>query len=382
MSGTTGPSSKRKGRKKRKRKLRLPAWANPAVTALVEGAVSASALAGLDRSSAFAGRLGGAFGRMPFNRKRFRRAMEHIAEVFPDMPDRQRADLALEAYRHLFRLAIELTVFPRVNHDTFWHHIELGDVERMLFWLRQQEPTILITSHAGNWELLGHALCLIGAPIHAVYRPLDNPSLDEWVRETRARSGLTLVDKFGASTEVPRILHAGLPVGFIADQNAGDNGLFVPFFGRMTSTYKSIGVLAIAHRARIVCGQAVRLSGLSPLSTAQPTHTGMDKTLRYRIDIVDEIEPADWERHPDPLFYVTARYRRAIERMVVSAPEQYLWMHRYWKSRPRWEREGTPFPNRIADKLRTLPWMTEDELARIIERSQRDTADWAAGRRP
>jgi KDO2-lipid IV(A) lauroyltransferase len=377
---TDDTTAKRKKRKRR-RKVRAPAWTNPLVTALVEGAVSASALAGLDASSIFAGKLGGAFGRLPFNRKRFTRATDHIAEVFPDMPLPERHRLALEGYRHLFRLAVELTVFPRVTHDSFWNHIELGDVEDVVFALRDPRPTILITSHAGNWELLGHALCMLGIPLHAVYRPLDNPSLDRWVRETRARSGLTLVDKFGASTEVPRLLNANLPVGFIADQNAGDRGLFVPFFGRMTSTYKSIGVLAVAHRARVICGQAVRLSGLGPLTTAQ-SPIDLDRTLRYRLDIVDVIEPETFLAHPDPVFYITARYRRAIEKMVRAAPEQYLWMHRYWKSRPRWEHTASGFPPRIADKLRTLPWMNEDELARIIRRSDRDAADWAAGKRP
>ncbi len=378
----TGEGSAKPRKRKRKRKFRLPKWAQPAVTALVEGAVSASALAGLDRSSAFAGKLGGAFGRMPFNRKRFVRALDHIGEVFPEMGRRDRERLALEAYRHLFRLAIELTVFPRVNHDTFWNHIELGDCERFLDMMRDRAPMILITSHAGNWELLGHAMCLIGAPIHAVYRKLDNPSLDRWVRETRSRSGLTLIDKVGASLEVPGHLLAGHPVGFIADQNAGDKGLFVPFFGRMASTYKSIGVLAMSHKAIVVCGHAVRLSGLGPMSTAQRTRVEMDPTLRYRLDVVDVIDPSSWEKHPDPLFYITARYRRAIELMVRSAPEQYLWMHRYWKSRPRWEVEGKPFPPRLIEKMRTLPWMTEADIAHVVARSERDTADWAAGKRP
>jgi hypothetical protein len=108
----------------------------------------------------------------------------------------------------------------------------------------------------------------------------------------------------------------------------------------------------------------------------------MDPTLRYRLDVVDVIEPSHWEKHPDPLFYITARYRRAIELMVRSAPEQYLWMHRYWKSRPRWETEGTPFPPRLIDKMRTLPWMTEADIAHVVERSARDTSDWAAGKRP
>ena len=78
------------------------------------------------------------------------------------------------------------------------------------------------------------------------------------------------------------------------------------------------------------------------------------------------ITPEDWEGQPDPLFYVTARYNRAIETMIRAAPEQYLWLHRRWKSRPRHEREGRPMPDRLRAKLRALPWMTPSELDRIV----------------
>jgi hypothetical protein len=73
------------------------------------------------------------------------------------------------------------------------------------------------------------------------------------------------------------------------------------------------------------------------------------------------------------LFYISARYRRGIERMVALAPEQFLWMHRYWKSRPRHEREGRPFPAALRHKLEQLPWMTQGELDQILEHSRRDT---------
>jgi KDO2-lipid IV(A) lauroyltransferase len=72
------------------------------------------------------------------------------------------------------------------------------------------------------------------------------------------------------------------------------------------------------------------------------------------------------------LFYVTARYRRAIEMQVRRAPDQYLWMHRIWRSRPRFERMNRPFPGSLADKLRTLPWMTEADLEAVKEHSRRD----------
>ena len=182
---------------------------------------------------------------------------------------------------------------------------------------------------------------------------------------------MILVDKFGAARILPRLVDRRMPVGFIADQNAGDRGLMTPFFNRLSSAYKTIGLLAMRYRASIVCGQAVRQGRWSPDA----------QVFRYRIEIPDVIRPEDWEDHPDPLFYITARYRRAIENMVRRAPEQYLWMHRYWKSRPRHEREGRPFPASLRRKLETLPWLTDADIERIVERSERDARELSGGRR-
>jgi hypothetical protein len=99
--------------------------------------------------------------------------------------------------------------------------------------------------------------------------------------------------------------------------------------------------------------------------------------LRYRIQAVDVFGPDEYLAQPDPAFYIGARYRRAIECSVRTAPEQYLWMHRYWKSRPRWNRRGRTMPPTVLKKLRDLPWMTDSELDRIIEWDRRDAAEYA-----
>jgi len=195
-------------------------------------------------------------------------------------------------------------------------------------------------------------------------------------------------------------------VSFIADQNAGDRGLFVPFFGRLASTYKSIGLMAMRFEAPIICSMARRMGGVGMGdggwrmadgegdNTQHTTHNTQREAgpeivggfgefdpanpLQYRIEAPDIIMPEEWKGRPDPLFYISARYRRAIESMVRRAPEQNLWLHRYWKSRPRFEHLGRPFPAGLREKLRGLPWMTEEELGRIEEWSARDAADLAS----
>ncbi|MFZ4576729.1 MAG: lysophospholipid acyltransferase family protein, partial [Phycisphaerales bacterium] len=229
---------------------------------------------------------------------------------------------------------------------------------------------------------IGYAIAMLGFPLAAVYRPLDLKPLDAWVREMRARRGLTLVSKFGAMRALPPVLQARFPVGLVADQSGGDRGLFVPFFGRLTSTYKSIGLLAMQTGAVIVCGTARRLR---PEESPAPgaLRTGFASfgppSMRYAIELTDVFGPEDWEQQPDPLFYLTARYRRAMEKMIRGAPEQYLWMHRMWRSRAGHERHGKPFPPSLLEKLRALPWMTDESVAAVVERSDRDTRAVAEG---
>ncbi len=298
------------------------------------------------------------------NEERLARCAEHIAWCFPEWTREQAEACALESHRHVFSLAVEIACSQRfLTTDGWASRVELGDMSETIEALGSGRPAIVITGHVGNWELLGSTLGLLGFHLNALYRPLEIRPLDGWIHRTRARRGVVLIDKFGASERLPALLERGEPVGFIADQNAGKNGLFVPFHGRLASTYKTIGLLALRHEAPIVCGWARRLS---------PLGRGDARPLRYRIETVDLIRPEEWVEAADPLFYVTARYRRAIEEMTRRAPEQCLWTHRFWKSRPRHEREGRPFPEALRRKLEALPWMTDEELARIEGRSARD----------
>jgi len=105
---------------------------------------------------------------------------------------------------------------------------------------------------------------------------------------------------------------------------------------------------------------------------------GDPDSLGYRIELNDNYGPEDWSTHPDPLFYLTARYRYAIEQMVRMAPEQYLWMHRIWRSRPRHERLAKPFPGSMLEKLRLLPWMNDEAIERLKDHSVRDARTLAA----
>ncbi|USN99404.1 MAG: lysophospholipid acyltransferase family protein [Phycisphaeraceae bacterium] len=318
---------------------------------------------------------GRAFGSAPFNRKRIDRATESLGQAMPHLEPDRRRELALRSYEHLAMLAVEVAFLPRILSEDAWtRHIHIGSMAPALQALLGDRPAILITGHAGNWEAMGYTVALLGVRVHALYRPLDLAPLDRWVRRTRERRGLSLLDKFGAVRIAPELLERREPVAFVADQNAGDRGLFVPYFGRLTSTYKSIGLLALKHRAVLVCGFGRRVGwDERPGERGIGRHVG-ENDIRFTVHLTDVFGPEEYESQPDPLYYLTARYRRALEKTVLAAPEQYLWMHRIWKSRPRHERLGKPFPDALRAKLAALPWMDDATLGGIVERSDRDRA--------
>lgn len=340
-------------------------WHDPLVYAGVVGSTALIRGLGPAVSRSLFAEVGDLYSRAPMNRHRIERAIEHIRWCFPELTLDAARKMAHESYRHMFLLAAEGAMSPRHYDFTRWPDwVELGKVDRAVR-LMLAGPTILITAHLGNWEMLGAWLGSIGLPMHAVYRPLDSQPLNNWATRSRAKLGLDLVDKFGASEILPDLLRQGEPIGFTADQDAGERGLFVPFFNRLASTYKSIGLLALRHNAPIICGGSWRLTTPGQSIGASP--------MRFHIDAVDIITPGDWADQPDPLFYITARYRRAIETMIRQAPEQYLWMQKAWRSRPRFERLGRPMPSSLRTKLEALPWMTDQSLSRLMTQSQLDT---------
>jgi len=280
-----------------------------------------------------------------------RRVERNIERSMPELSPEDVRRVGKASVQHFVQLAVEMLQTPaRLRHDNWEKAIEYDEQElaRSLELIHGDRPTILIGGHCGNWEVLGYLLAVRGIQVTALARPLDNPLINRWVMRERQRHGLKIVTKFGATEEMVQLMESGGLLGIVADQNAGKKGLFVPFFGRLASTYKSVGLLAIQHRASIVCGCAVRVGD-----------------YRFRLGITDIIEPEDWENQPDPLYYVTARYVRAIEAMVRLAPEQYLWNHRRWRSRPKHEYAGRPLPDRLRRQLLDLPWIQEQDLERL-----------------
>jgi KDO2-lipid IV(A) lauroyltransferase len=258
-----------------------------------------------------------------FDRKHRERALVNLKRSFPGMSERHRKRLAERSMQELFMLFVEVLFTTRlIRIDTWPRYVTLHNFEPVLELLvKRNQGLLLLTAHYGNFEILGYLLATLGFPTASVARPLDNPYVSGWLFGVREKMGQRVIVKKGATEDVVEEMERHGAVGFVADQNAGAKGMFVDFFGRKASTYKSIGLVAMQYNVPLVVGYARRV----------------DDRFKFVVGVQDVIYPQDWKDQPDPLRYVTQRYTKAIEDFIRIDPGQYWWVHRRWKTRPKGE---------------------------------------------
>ncbi|GAI28903.1 unnamed protein product, partial [marine sediment metagenome] len=180
---------------------------------------------------------------------------------------------------------------------------------------------MMLTGHYSNFEIMGYMLGLFGFNAYSIARPLDNRFISRYLYDVRQRAGQTIIDKKGATELTDKLTSNGAALGFIADQDAGRKGIFVDFFGRKASTYKSIGLLAITNNVPVAVAYSRRFAN----------------RFYFEIGVNRIILPEEWAEKDDPLKWVTAEYTKAIEEFVREDPSQYWWLHRRWKHQPKEE---------------------------------------------
>lgn len=249
------------------------------------------------------------------------RAIAHLGAAYGNAISRSEARrIAQRCLENAAMFAVEAVCLPRLISAFTWsRYIELENFDDALREILEGRGAILVTGHFGSFEVTGHLLAALGFDTVAVMRPLDNVYLNAFIVRSRRRHGLQLLDKKGASEQARAMLEDGYLLGFIGDQDAGRKGIFVDFFGQPASAYKSVGLLAMATDRPIIVGYARRLG----------------KVARYAVGVTRIIHPHEWAAQDHPLRWITQTYTSAIEQMVRQTPEQYLWIHRRWKSKPR-----------------------------------------------
>jgi len=243
--------------------------------------------------------------------------------AFPELVPAQREAILRGSYQNLGRVILALARTRRLNPANIGDWIEYDGLDHFLEAEKLGCGTIFLTAHLGNWELSSTAHALYGHPMDVVVRRLDNPVLDRFVRERRALHGNGVIEKTNSAGKILRALRANRSVGILADQNtAGDDGLFVDFFGTPASATKGVALLAAHSGAAVIPGFAFWLQD----------------EQRYSLKFYPALEMASTGDRAADLVENTQRCQAAIEAAIREHPDQWLWIHRRWKRRP----EGEP----------------------------------------
>ena len=254
---------------------------------------------------------------------RRRIALRNLERAFPELSADERGRLCRRFHRHLGLTIVELCAVVGRPLPDILQQITIEGTAHLAAVMASHGRALVLTAHLGNWELLAMASGLIGYRLATVVRPLDAPLLDAFVQRLRERAGVELIPKRRAIRPVLAALARGDLVAILLDQNTTRaEAVFVPFFGMAASTSRSLAVLALRTGAPIV-----------------PVFIRRQRWGRHRVTIGAPL-PAPVKTGPDAVVELTARCTMAIEAAIRETPDQWLWVHDRWRTRPPAAVEG------------------------------------------
>jgi Kdo2-lipid IVA lauroyltransferase/acyltransferase len=254
---------------------------------------------------------------------RLRKTAEfNLKLAFPQWTDAQRSETIRRMVQSLGCMAAEFGRMPRYSRQNIEDVIVLDGHENFLEGQRRGKGVLFLTAHVGAWELSSFAHALYGYPLHYMARPLDNARLDALVNRYRGLSGNTPIFKNESARTTLRILKDAGTVGILADQNTmRGEGVFVDFFGVPACTTTGIARVALHTDAAVVPGYAV--------------WDGLLKKYRLRFEPpLELIRTGDAARD---IVENTQLFAKVTEEIIGKYPEQWVWIHARWKTRPQGE---------------------------------------------
>lgn len=250
-------------------------------------------------------------------------AFRNLEIAFPEMDADERKRIVSGVRKNLGRVLGEMSRFGKLTKEDLAEMIEFRfDPEtqkRYDEYHAAGRGTIIISPHMGNWELLVFAWSALREPISYLARPLDNPLIEKLTVSLRSRFGNRPINKTNAVSTAINILREGGTLGILADVNTHPKeGVFVPFLGVDACTTSGPAMLAMRAGAVII-----------PVAGVWDEAAGKYIAVHGKI-----IEPADTGDRKADIVTTTAEFTAEVERLVRAYPEQWMWIHKRWKTRP------------------------------------------------
>jgi KDO2-lipid IV(A) lauroyltransferase len=248
--------------------------------------------------------------------------MHNLALAFPQMSRREHRRILCGVFVSLGRQLAEVCLFPRYTRENVGKVVIYDGFENYERAFARGKGVLFLTGHMGGWELSAFTHSLHGHPLKIVMRSLDNPLIDHLIQSYRTMHGNSTVDKGDFVRGLLAAMKAGEVVGILMDTNmTPPQGVFVDFFGIPAYTASGLARIALRTDAAVV-----------------PGFTIWDSKLRkYRLHFDPAVELIRTADNEHDIVANTANFTKIIEDYVRRYPDQWLWVHRRWKTRPEGE---------------------------------------------
>jgi KDO2-lipid IV(A) lauroyltransferase len=248
--------------------------------------------------------------------------LRNLELAYPEQEPKWRERTLARVYRHLGLLLAEFCQMPGYTAEQASRWIGYDGLENYLAARARGKGVLVVTGHLGAWELSSFYHSLMGYPMGLVIRRLDNPLVDALVNRIRCLHGNRVIHKDDFARGLISAMREGETVGILMDTNmTPPQGVFVPFFGVPACTASGLARVALKTDAAVLPGFLLWDEG----------------EQRYRLCFGEAMKLIRTGDADADVLANTAAFTAEIERYVRANPEQWLWMHRRWKTRPAGE---------------------------------------------
>ncbi len=252
---------------------------------------------------------------------------ENLRHALPQLSADQRVQLEQRMWAHLVMLTYEISMAPRVIHNTNWRrYIHIPGKEILVQALLSPRPLVAVAGHFGNFEVAGYLSGLLGFPTFTVARPIDNPHLHRFIDRQRRATGQYILPNQGIAEYAKRVLEAGEVLALLGDHYAGRKGCWVTFFGRPASCHKAVALFSLASQCPLLVLYARRLG----------------RPLQFELSFAGITDPLTPGNRLTTVPELTQWYNRLLEQVIRRDPDQYWWLHRRWKDPRRQKNDHAP----------------------------------------
>jgi KDO2-lipid IV(A) lauroyltransferase len=262
--------------------------------------------------------IGEAVGIVSYYIVNFRRShvIDMLVQSFPEKSQKEIRIIARNTYKNFVRTVVEIIFFPTMSDEEIKKLLVCTNEYLVEKAYSEGRGIIFMSAHLGNWELTALAYSK-KYPMSVVVANQSNIFVDKMMNNVRTKQGFSTISRNGISfRDVMKALKRNEIVAFLADQDAGHQGVFIPFFGRLTSTPIGAALFALRAKSPIIIALGIR-----------------QKDGIMKVEFTEVPMPNSGYTNKD-IEIINTFYLKKLEDIIRRYPEQWFWFHRKWKTRP------------------------------------------------